>query len=190
VFRDVNEMLQSCLAVFKSLEDEFSKLQEVTGRELNITDFDYLNNITRSKMESLNTELNKQAEVLKNVYSMYGRPEELNRIILAQSNMHKVVEDATTTYNKIAGPIKKKKDVKEEKLTNANVFNDTTMVSNVVNVANNTNTQIPSTTNDITKTDVQSGGIKKRASVGKKEKRTKNNKPISKKGRKATPSKK
>ena len=174
VFRDVNEMLQSCLNVFKALEDEFTKLQEVTGRELNTTDFDYLNNLTRSKIDSLSDELNKQAEMLKNVYTMYGRPEELNRIILAQSNMKKVVEDATITYNKVAGPSKKKKEQKEEsnKLTNANVFNDTTMVSNVVNVANVATDKVP-VANEITTTDVQSGGIKKRPKIINKEKKSK-----------------
>ena len=174
VFRDVNEMLQSCLNVFKSLEEEFTKLQEVTGRELNTTDFDYLNNLTRSKIDSLSNELNKQAEMLKNVYTTYGRPEELNRIILAQSNMKKIVEDATITYNKVAGPSNKKKGQKEEsnKLTNANVFNDTTMVSNVVNV-DIVDTDKVQSANQVTTTDIQSGGIKKRAKNTNKDKKSK-----------------
>ena len=191
VFRDVNEMLQTCLNVFKSLEAEFTKLEEVTGRELNTSDFDYLNNLTRSKIDSLSYELNKQAEMLKNVYTMYGRPEELNRIILAQSNMKKVVEDATITYNKIAGPSKKKKEQKKEsnKLTNANVFNDTTMVSNVVNVDNVATDRVPSV-NEVTPTDVQSGGIKKRPKNARKEKQSKNTVKSTKKVGKMTKSSK
>lgn len=133
VFRDVNEMLQSCLGVFKSLEEEFSKLEEATGRELNTTDFDYLTNMTRSKIDALNTELNKQTEVLKKVYTMYGRPEELNRMILAQSNMNKVVDDASVAYGKIVGQNKKKQNKEEKPLTNS-VFDETKVVSNVADI--------------------------------------------------------
>jgi hypothetical protein len=153
VFRDVNEMLQSCLGVFKSLEEEFGKLEEATGRELNTTDFDYLTNMTRSKIDALNTELNKQAEVLKKVYTTYGRPEELNRMILAQSNMNKVVDDASVAYGKIVGQNKKKQ--KEDKpFTNA-VFDETKVVSNVADV-----TTVVANSDRIVET-AQSGGRKK-----------------------------
>lgn len=147
VFRDVNEMLQSCLGVFKSLEEEFSKLEEATGHELNTTDFDYLTNMTRSKIDALNTELNKQTEVLKKVYTMYGRPEELNRMILAQSNMNKVVDDASVAYGKIVGQNKKKQNKEEKPLTNS-VFDETKVVSNVADITT------------ITEPSVQSGGKK------------------------------
>jgi hypothetical protein len=103
-------MLQSCLGVFQSLEHEFRKLEEVTGQELKTTDFDYLTNMTKAKIDNLNTELNKQADLLKKVYTQYGRPEELNRIILAQSNMNKLVDDATTTYTKITATNDTKKN--------------------------------------------------------------------------------
>jgi hypothetical protein len=166
VFRDVNEMLQSCLGVFKSLEEEFGKLEEATGRELNTADFDYLTNMTRSRIDSLNTELNKQAEVLKKVYSMYGRPEELNRLILAQSNMNKVVDDASVAYGKIVGQ-NKKKQREDKPLTNV-VFDETKVVSNVANVANPTNVQANGDGPQFPMSPTQSGGRKRRTSKSSK----------------------
>ncbi len=145
VFRDVSEMLQSCLGVFQSLEQEFSKLEEATGKELKTTDFDYLTNMTQSKIDSLNTELNKQAEMLKKVYTMHGRPEELNRIILAQSNRNKLVSDATTTYKKVA-------DKKQKTEGNSNVFDGNSSIEEA-----ETNTKV---TPEATET--QEGGSKKR----------------------------
>lgn len=104
VFKDVSEMLSGFMGVFKSLQEEFSKMEEATGKPVNTTDFDYLANITKNKIETLNIEINKQAENLKKVYTEYGRPEELNRIIVAQGNMNKLINNATNTYNKVTEP--------------------------------------------------------------------------------------
>lgn len=171
VFRDVNEMLQSCLGVFKSLEEEFGKLEEATGRELNTADFDYLTNMTRAKIDSLNTELNKQAEVLKKVYTIYGRPEELNRIILAQSNMNKVVDDASIAYGKIVGQ-NKKKQREDKPLTNA-VFDETKVVSNVANVSNvaANSESVAEQQPPASLTPTQSGGQKRRTRTNKSSKK-------------------
>lgn len=159
VFRDVNEMLQSCLGVFQSLEQEFKKLEEATGQELNTTDFDYLSNMTKAKIDNLNTELNKQAEMLKKIYTQYGRPEELNRIILAQTNMNKLVEDATATYKKVNAPDqyakKKREPVKvvepNEQIDIAEELPQPITMSNQldINADNTTNTAI------------QQGGLRK-----------------------------
>jgi hypothetical protein len=104
VFVDVSEMLNSCLAVFKSLKEEFGKMEEVMGKQLDVADFEYLTNITKNKIDTLNVEFNKQAENIKRIYTEHGKPEELNRIIVAQGNMQKLIDTATTTYDVVAIP--------------------------------------------------------------------------------------
>jgi hypothetical protein len=113
VIVDVSELLNSYSGVFNSLKDEFAKMEEVMGRQLDKSDFEYLESLTKSKMDELNNEFAKQANGIKRLYSQYGKPEELNRILLAQNNMQKALEQANSTYSNIT------KDVEEvNKLTN------------------------------------------------------------------------
>ncbi len=118
VIVDVSELLNSYTSVFNSLKDEFAKMEAAMGRQLDKTDFDYLESLTKSKMEELQTEFNKQANGIKKLYAQYGKPEELNRILLAQTDMQKALEHADTTYKSILT------DLKEDKTkSNSNVGN-------------------------------------------------------------------
>lgn len=103
VIADVSELLNSYSSVFTSLKAEFGKMEEALGRPLDITDFEYLQSLTRNRIEALNTEFLKQTDGLKKLYSQYGKAEELNRIIVAQADIQKVITDTTQTYKGIQG---------------------------------------------------------------------------------------
>jgi CRISPR/Cas system-associated endonuclease Cas3-HD len=142
VIVDVSELLNSYTSVFNSLKDEFSKMEEVMGRQLDKADFDYLETLTKSKVEELQTEFNKQASGIKKLYAQYGKPEELNRILLAQSDMQKALEHAESTYKNLT--VEKTKEVTgnsnsnighKKVLGNATVSN--TNVSNASNATKN-----------------------------------------------------
>lgn len=98
VMVDVSELLNSYASVFNALRDEFGKMEAAVGKSLNLTDFEYLENLTQDKIESLNTEFQKQANGIKKLYAEYGKPDELNRILLAQGDIQRVIEDASDTY--------------------------------------------------------------------------------------------
>jgi hypothetical protein len=122
VIVDVSELLNSYTGVFNSLKDEFAKMEEAMGRQLDKSDFEYLESLTKSKMEQLQTEFNKQASGIKKLYAQYGKPEELNRILLAQNDMQKALDNADTTYQSILTDIKEKEktEISHNSVANAN----------------------------------------------------------------------
>ncbi len=120
VIADVSELLNSYSGVFISLKSEFGKMEEALGKPLNITDFEYLQSITRGKIDALNIEFMKQTDGLKKLYSQYGKPEELNRILVAQGDIQKVIDNASKTYVDVtkdlqAGGKKKQPKMKSQK---------------------------------------------------------------------------
>lgn len=98
VMVDVSELLNSYASVFNALRDEFGKMEAAVGKSLNLTDFEYLENLTQAKIENLNAEFQKQANGIKKLYAEYGKPDELNRILLAQGDVQRVIENASDTY--------------------------------------------------------------------------------------------
>jgi hypothetical protein len=99
---DVSELLNSYAGVFDSMKTEFGKMDSALGKGLDLSDFEYLQNLTRAKIEDLNLKFNKQAEGLKRLYSQYGKPEEFNRILIAQTELQKMIENAGETYNTLS----------------------------------------------------------------------------------------
>lgn len=123
VIADVSELLNSYSNVFSSLKSEFGKMEDALGKPLDLTDFDYLQSLTRSKIDTLNTEFVKQTDGLKKLYAQYGKAEELNRIIVAQGDIQKIITNATQTYKEIenqyqsGGKTKKERRTKPKKKT-------------------------------------------------------------------------
>ncbi len=101
VIADVSELLNSYTNVFASLKTEFGKMEDALGKPLDISDFEYLQSLTRSKIDSLNTEFMKQTDGLKKLYAQYGKADELNRIIVAQGDIQKIITNSTQTYKDI-----------------------------------------------------------------------------------------
>jgi hypothetical protein len=143
VIVDVSELLNSYTGVFNSLKDEFSKMEEAMGRQLDKADFDYLETLTKSKVEELQTEFNKQSNGIKKLYAQYGKPEELNRILLAQNDMQKALEHADSTY----------KNLTIDTTTSSNTGNKKVQANNVETIAINEQSLINAS--------LQSGGRKK-----------------------------
>ena len=83
------------------MKEEFSKMETAAGRPLELSDFNYLENLTKAKMDDLNSEFSKQAVGLRRLYAEYGKPEELNRVLVAQGDIAKTVEEATDVYKAI-----------------------------------------------------------------------------------------
>jgi hypothetical protein len=102
VIVDVSELLNSYAGVFDSMKTEFSKMDSALGKGLDLSDFEYLQNLTKAKIDDLNLQFSKQAEGLKRLYSQYGKPEEFNRILLAQSELQKMIENAGETYKTLS----------------------------------------------------------------------------------------
>ncbi len=144
VIVDVSELLNSYTGVFNSLKDEFAKMEEAMGRQLDKSDFEYLESLTKSKMDELNVEFNKQANGIKKLYAQYGKPEELDRILVAQNDMQKALDNANATYASVVA-------VETPKAANANVSK-----------ANSSNTKANSTAN-ASNTLVGNSGIKANA---------------------------
>lgn len=138
VIVDVSELLNSYTSVFNSLKDEFAKMEEAMGRQMDKSDFDYLESLTKAKMDELNTEFNKQADGIKKLYAQYGKPEELNRILVAQNDMQKALDHANTTYTSVIA-----EETQNNKKSNASNVSNVSTVSNARNVgkSNSTNTK-------------------------------------------------
>jgi hypothetical protein len=119
VITDVSELLNSYTNVFASLKTEFGKMEDALGKPLDISDFEYLQSLTRSKIDSLNTEFIKQTDGLKKLYAQYGKAEELNRIIVAQGDIQKVITNSTQSYKDIDAQFQKggKKERKPKRKT-------------------------------------------------------------------------
>lgn len=143
VIVDVSELLNSYTSVFNSLKDEFSKMEEAMGRQMDKSDFDYLESLTKAKMDQLNTEFNKQADGIKKLYAQYGKPEELNRILVAQNDMQKALDHANSTYaSVVAEDIPKKTNSAASTttiVTNTSASNTSKNSSSNSNTRSNTN---------------------------------------------------
>jgi hypothetical protein len=121
VIADVSELLNSYSNVFTSLKSEFGKMEEALGKPLDISDFEYLQSLTRNRIDTLNAEFVKQTDGLKKLYAQYGKAEELNRIIVAQGDIQKIITNTTQTYKDIENQFKSggkgKKTKKSRKVT-------------------------------------------------------------------------
>jgi hypothetical protein len=142
VIVDVSELLNSYTSVFNSLKDEFSKMEESMGKELDKSDFEYLESLTKSKAEELNVQFNTQADKIKRLYAQYGKPEELNRILLAQNDMQKTIEQANQTYASVSAVSETTKG-NASNSSNASNISNASISSNVSNVSKPPITKAP-----------------------------------------------
>lgn len=101
VMVDVSDLLNNYANVFSSLREEFAKMESALGKPLELADFEYLENLTKTKIDVLNSEFQKQSNGIKKLYAEYGQPNELNRIILAQGDVQKVIDNANSTFSSL-----------------------------------------------------------------------------------------
>lgn len=177
VIVDVSELLNSYTSVFNSLKDEFSKMEEVMGRQLDKADFDYLETLTKSKVEELQTEFNKQANGIKKLYAQYGKPEELNRILLAQNDMQKALEHADSTYKTLTVEAISNSNSNKKGSSNSNATVNKKVLGNLSSSTPSNNVEaIAINQQSLINASLQSGGKKKptrKSTIGKKTKSVK-----------------
>lgn len=90
---DVSRILNYYVDIFNLLREEFDKNDRLLGASLKSSDIGYLERLTKSKIDELNTKFMTETEKLKKMYSQYNRSEELSRVQEAQ-NMLKATSDS------------------------------------------------------------------------------------------------
>lgn len=97
VMVDMSRFLNYYVEIFNILKVEFEKNEKMLGPSLKIADINYLERLTRGKIDELNQRFMAESERLKKMYSENGRSEEANRITETQRNMIATTEAADRT---------------------------------------------------------------------------------------------
>lgn len=98
---DVSRIMNYYIEIFNVLRDEFDKNERVLGTSLTNVDISYLERLTKTKMDELNTKFMNESEKLKKLYSQYGKNEELARVQEAQRSLMATTESAEQSYQKL-----------------------------------------------------------------------------------------
>lgn len=98
---NVSQLLEQYANIFNVLKEETDKLEKALGVQLNVQDFQYLENMTKDKMAELNDKFIKETDSLKKVFDKYGKKQESEDISNAQLMMKKSLSNAANTYNKL-----------------------------------------------------------------------------------------
>jgi len=98
---DVSRLLEQYAHVFYVLREEIEKMEKALGIELNVKDFQYLENMTKDHMLDLTNKFNKESDDLKKLFEKYGKKDEYNHVDNAQKLMNLSVTNAGDTYKKL-----------------------------------------------------------------------------------------
>lgn len=98
---DVSRILNYYVEIFSLFKEEFEKNEALIGTSLKTSDISYLERLTRSKLDELNSKFIVETDKLKKIYSQYGRQEELSRVNEAQSSLRSISDGAETTMASI-----------------------------------------------------------------------------------------
>jgi hypothetical protein len=98
---DISRVLNYYIEIFMVLRDEFAKNEKELGNSLKTEDISYLENITRSKIDQLNTTFFDETEKLKKLYSQYGKTDEVNRLQQAQTSLESTIQGADQAWTNI-----------------------------------------------------------------------------------------
>jgi hypothetical protein len=98
---DISRVLNYYIEIFTVLRDEFEKNEKELGNSLKTEDISYLENITRSKIDQLNTTFFAETEKLKKIYSQYGKTAEVNRLQQAQMSLEGTIQGAEQAWTNL-----------------------------------------------------------------------------------------
>lgn len=101
VIVDISKLLEQYANVFYVLREETEKLEQTLGMDFSIAKFQYLENMTKDKMQELNTQFMKETSNLKTLYEQFGKTDEARSITNAQTLMASVATDSKATYDKL-----------------------------------------------------------------------------------------
>lgn len=91
---DVSRVLNYYVEIFNILREEFERNDKLLGTSLKTADIGYLERLTKTKIDELNTKFMTESERLKKMYTAYGKNDELARINEAQNNLKATSEGA------------------------------------------------------------------------------------------------
>ncbi len=98
---DVSRILNYYVDIFNLLRDEFDKNDKLLGVALKSSDIGYLERLTKSKIDELNTKFMTETEKLKKMYTQYNKTEELSRVQEAQNMLRLTSDGADETLNNL-----------------------------------------------------------------------------------------
>ncbi len=102
---DVSKLLNDYALFFNMLKEEISKTEGQIGT-LQAADIQYLENLTKAKMEQFSTKFIEQSEKVRTLYNKYGQQEEAKTIGSAQESLKTVVNNAGITYQSLLNSTK------------------------------------------------------------------------------------
>ena len=108
VMVDVTNLLTSYVQLFDVIKAELVKINALVGRDANVDDISYLEQITQRQIETLQREFDKQTSSLTSLYGQYDLTAESQHIGEAKTQMDNIVRSATEIYNSRGGKPKPK----------------------------------------------------------------------------------
>lgn len=94
---DVSNLLNDYASFFNVLKEEIMKTDGQIG-SLQAADIQYLESLTKSKIEEFSNRFIENSDKVKVLYTKYGQQDEVNKIVEAQNSMKSIIDDANTTY--------------------------------------------------------------------------------------------
>lgn len=102
---DVSKLLNDYALFFNMLKDEINKTEGQIGT-LQTADIQYLENLTKAKMEQFSSRFIEQSEKVRTLYNKYGQQEESKIIGSAQESLKTVINNAGITYQTLLNSTK------------------------------------------------------------------------------------
>lgn len=98
---DVSKILNYYVEIFNVLRSEFEQNDKLMGSTLTPIDINYLETLTKSKIDELNNKFFNESEKLKKLYSTYGKTEEVARVVDAQNALRATTDGADQTFSNL-----------------------------------------------------------------------------------------
>lgn len=102
---DVSKLLNDYAMFFNILKDEINKTEGQIG-SLQASDIQYIEALTKAKMEEFTTRFIEQSDKVKTLYSKYGQEEEAKVLGSAQESIKGVMNNAGVTYQSLVNATK------------------------------------------------------------------------------------
>ena len=102
---DISKLLNDYALFFNMLKDEINKTEGQIGT-LQLADIQYLENLTKAKMEQFSSRFIEQSEKVRILYTKYGQQEEAKTLGSAQESLKTVVDNAGIAYQTLVNSTK------------------------------------------------------------------------------------
>jgi hypothetical protein len=98
---DVSKLMNYYVEIFRIFKEEFEKNEALLNTTLNTQDIQYLETLTRSRIDELVTRFMTETDKVKTIYTQYGKTQEVDRVSEAQQALQKTVEGADYTMGSL-----------------------------------------------------------------------------------------